>query len=747
MNMNYLSSLRDFFGTDIPDFEPSGKFYHYSDGTSKKPYWAIGTNWTYNGNSYWVVHCGSFKNPDMKATFKSWGDNQPPSKTFERSYKIKANELRLSIEKEKEERHVKCEITSIEVFNSASTEINHKYITSKNITPFKARQLNSELLIPVYNGDKLSGLQKILPDGSKFYSTGIRIKGSYLPLKEFNDSKRIYVAEGYANACTIQMAVNDPVITCFSANNISPAIESIRSVNPSCEIIICADCDLINEKTGYKTGQHYAEKAQREFENIAIAYPSKEDVKCDFNDIYMLNGDLDEISELISLSEDDLDSQQLDKYENYQFTTTNEKGKIIRDYDALIDFFCIKYKYFYMDDIKQFYMYNGSHYEKVQETKFHQFAREHLKPAPSNHERYEFVSLAKIHNVKNLNDIKDKNKWLINFKNGVYNIKTRSFDKSHHSYMFMTVIPWNYDPKAKCPKFDEMLNNCSSDKSIHVSVIYEYIGFILSDLPMDNIQKFLILSGAGENGKSTIVNKIMEIAGENNCESVSLVDLSRNRFAAIRLENCLLNVCEEEPKESFHNTANIKKLTGGSPVQVEEKGKPSYSIISRAKLIMTYNEMPELRDFTRGMLRRLIIIPFDIDFRQNPELKVDLTDIHLEYPGVINKALSGLHNLLMRGDFIETDASAYEKDKMVNSGDSVLGFITECIEEDISSMFIIPNGELYDAFIEYTGDKSVSRRSFCSRFSALLSKSPLHRNISSCRSNKSRGYKNLKINI
>ena len=79
---------------------------------------------------------------------------------------------------------------------------------------------------------------------------------------------------------------------------------------------------------------------------------------------------------------------------------------------------------------------------------------------------------------------------------------------------------------------------------------------------------------------------------------------------------------------------------------------------NRAKLIMTYNRIPDLKDLSPGMLSRPMIIPFRktiSEAEQDRDIKQKLL---AELPGIFNFAMRGWRRLERQGGFTFSQVSA-----------------------------------------------------------------------------------------
>lgn len=149
-------------------------------------------------------------------------------------------------------------------------------------------------LDPEYMGPKrMVGVQKILPDGTKRFNSGMAKQGAMCRFGEAEDGQVILVAEGLATALTLRAAMLHavPVFVAFDAYNLLPAARILRALYPSSSVVFCADDDW---KTDGNPGVSRAEAAAREIGN-ALAWPpvfsgERGDKDTDFNDLAAREG-------------------------------------------------------------------------------------------------------------------------------------------------------------------------------------------------------------------------------------------------------------------------------------------------------------------------------------------------------------------------------------------------------------------------------------------------------------------------
>ena len=145
-----------------------------------------------------------------------------------------------------------------------------------------------------------------------------------------------------------------------------------------------------------------------------------------------------------------------------------------------------------------------------------------------------------------------------------------------------------------------------------VEVVLDFIAYCLWRHYKFHV--WLLFNGAGQNGKSTLINLIEALLGKHNVAGESLQRLLDNRFSVANLYHKLANVDADLSGDNLKNTGILKKLTGNDLFPAENKFERPFYFKSYAKLIFSCNEMPKTEDITDAFFRRLIIINFNKQF-------------------------------------------------------------------------------------------------------------------------------------
>ena len=264
------------------------------------------------------------------------------------------------------------------------------------------------------------------------------------------------------------------------------------------------------------------------------------------------------------------------------------------------------------------------------------------------------------------------------FNNGVYDLETKELLEYSPKYIIKNKIPHNYNPDAYHELLDKTLSKiCCNDKKLRY-VIEEMIGYTL--LRRNELGKSFILTGDGSNGKSTLLDLINELLGEENISSVSLKELS-DRFKTFQLDGKLANIGDDISNEYIQDNSTFKKLVTGEKVNVERKGRDPYDFKNYSKLIFSANELPRINDLSGGLKRRLVFIPFNAKFSKrdedyDPFIKDKITTpAALEY--LLKIAIDGLYRIINNNSITSSEVcdKVWEEYEAINN--PVVSFIEE----------------------------------------------------------------------
>lgn len=255
----------------------------------------------------------------------------------------------------------------------------------------------------------------------------------------------------------------------------------------------------------------------------------------------------------------------------------------------------------------------------------------------------------------------------IAFKNGIYDIATDTMLPFDPSIVITNKIEYNYVPGSYHELADKTLNKLAcQDKDIR-SLLEECIGYCF--YRRNELRKSFILIGDKSNGKSTYLDLVNKLIGENNTSALDLNEIG-HQFRTAEIFNKLANIGDDIEDEFISNAALFKKVVSGSVITVERKGKDPFKFHPYTKFLFSANNIPRIKDKTGAVLDRLVIIPFNATFSPtdpdfDPYIKYKLlTEEVMEY--LICLGLNGLKQVLSNNAFtisskVKEELKSYEQ--------------------------------------------------------------------------------------
>lgn len=284
------------------------------------------------------------------------------------------------------------------------------------------------------------------------------------------------------------------------------------------------------------------------------------------------------------------------------------------------------------------------------------------------------------------------NSILVN--NGILELKTKNLKPFDVDYICKNKIPVNFNPGSYHEVMDNTLNKIACyDENLRL-LMEEMIGYCL--LRRNELGKCFILTGKGSNGKSTFLNIIKALIGDENISSIALEEL-QHRFKTAELYGKLANIGDDISGNYIEDNAVLKKLVTGETVNVERKGKDPFDFDNYSKLIFSANNMPRINDTSDGLMRRIIIVPFNAKFSVKDKdfdpfiMDKLLSQEAMEY--LLNLAIEGLNRVLKNRKFTTVESVEKELQEYERVNNPVVAFIED---------FKIENEPTKEIYLKYS---------------------------------------------
>ncbi len=302
-----------------------------------------------------------------------------------------------------------------------------------------------------------------------------------------------------------------------------------------------------------------------------------------------------------------------------------------------------------------------------------------------------------------LNDIAEEktvaNARYIAFRNGILDITSGEMQPHTPEIVITNKIPWDYNPAASSTLVENTLNKISCGDMAIRALIEEMIGYCF--YRSNAYQKSFLLAGGGDNGKSTLLDAIKAVLGENNISALDLKELG-DRFKTAEMFGKLANIGDDIGDEFIANPAIFKKVVSGDRVNVERKGRDPFEFNPYVKILLSANDIPQIKDKTGAVVNRLIILPFNAVFTRddpdfNPTIRQDILQMEC-MECFIRLGVEGLKRIISNKGFTKSEATEQAAEEYSMMNNPIKGFFAEQEEDYI---FRATVDEIYLAYQEY----------------------------------------------
>ena len=226
--------------------------------------------------------------------------------------------------------------------------------------------------------------------------------------------------------------------------------------------------------------------------------------------------------------------------------------------------------------------------------------------------------------------------------NGRLDLKTLELEDYTPGHYQTWCVPYQWNRQATCPKTLGWFKAATREDAGMINVLRAYLKAIL--LGRIDLQKFLELIGPGGSGKGTFMRLATALIGVRNTYSTELRRLEHSRFETANLRGKRL-ICITDAERYAGEVDVLKALTGGDRIPFEEKHKQGRNGMAEGLVLIAANEAIMSADYTSGLARRRITMPF----LHQPTTRTDLLtlageqvsgSLARELPGVLRWVLA-----------------------------------------------------------------------------------------------------------
>ena len=253
------------------------------------------------------------------------------------------------------------------------------------------------------------------------------------------------------------------------------------------------------------------------------------------------------------------------------------------------------------------------------------------------------IKMARAEDVCVDHELLDRKPMLLNCKNGTLNLKDGSLRRHSSIDLITKVLPIKYSPDAKAPRWEKFLNQVIPAPEVQ-NFLQRYVGYCLTGDVGE--RKVVILHGEGRNGKSVFGRVLQDVLGPYARTAPPGLLMDRKKEAhpeeVATLFGARLAVLSEVKKGRALDEEQFKRLSGGGDkLAARRMRENTWEFYQTHKLLMIVNSPPKVRDTTKSIWDRILLVPFNTRIADHEEDTHLLDKLRLELPGILAWAVRG----------------------------------------------------------------------------------------------------------
>jgi putative DNA primase/helicase len=313
----------------------------------------------------------------------------------------------------------------------------------------------------------------------------------------------------------------------------------------------------------------------------------------------------------------------------------------------------------------------------------------------------------------------DADRWLLNVSNGTLDLRTGELRPHRREDLITKLAPVDYDARAPLKVWLDFLERILAGNVNLIRFLQRCVGYALTGDVREQVIFFL--HGTGANGKSTLLNVLLEILGDyaaqlnadalmmkqGESHPTALTDLFGRRFVS--------SVEVEEGKRLAE--VLVKQLTGGDRVRARRMREDFWEFAPTHKVFLAANHKPVIRGTDHAIWRRIKLIPFEVTIPDDQQDKKLPEKLRNEFSGILRWAVEGCLEWKRHGlgepDEVRLATAGYRAEM-----DLIGAFIAECCV--VNAACAAKASDLYGCYskwAEQNGEHPMAQRNFGLRLS------------------------------
>ena len=311
----------------------------------------------------------------------------------------------------------------------------------------------------------------------------------------------------------------------------------------------------------------------------------------------------------------------------------------------------------------------------------------------------------------------DRDPWLLNVSNGTVDLRTGKLLEHSREDLITKLAPVEYGPEARAPTWAAVL-----ERTIPSGEVREFFKKLCGRAFSGDVSEHVlpVLFGTGANGKSTILNALLEAAGDYGMQAtpdllIAKRDSHPTEVADLFGRRLVASIEVEDGRRLAESL--VKTLTGGDKVRARRMRQDFWEFDPTHKVFMAVNHKPQVKGNDNAIWRRIRLLPFEQTIPPEEQDKKLPEKLRGELPGILAWAVEGClewrHEGLKAPDEVRKATGAYRSEM-----DVIGSFLKDCCEEGYDQNVAAKDVYTrYKTWCEENGEAPEKQRTFGSKLS------------------------------
>jgi len=309
----------------------------------------------------------------------------------------------------------------------------------------------------------------------------------------------------------------------------------------------------------------------------------------------------------------------------------------------------------------------------------------------------------------------DQRPWLLNVMNGTVHLRTGELHQHDPNNLLTNLAPTEYHSEAICPRWLQFLDEVMASNDAMIGYLQRALGLSLSGSTREDV--FFILHGSGANGKTTFMETIRSVVGDDYAQQAPIEMLLARRPGGIpsdiaRLRGARFVTATEIPEGRRLDEAITKHLTGHDTITARHLYGEWFQFTATHKLWIATNHRPVIRETSLAMWRRIHLVPFTVTIPEPNQDKELLEKLKAEAEGILAWMMEGC--LAWQRNGLGTPHEVHQATADYQAEMDTLGsFLNDCCTMESTAK--ARAGQLYARHREWcesNGERALTSRAF-----------------------------------